>query len=53
MTEHLGLRERKKRDRRRIIEAAALSRFEKNGFDATTIDEIDVVYPEDLANAQT
>ncbi len=40
MTEQLGLRERKKRDRRRSIEAVALSRFEKNGFDATTIDEI-------------
>lgn len=40
MTEQLGLRERKKRDRRRSIEAVALSRFEKNGFDSTTIDEI-------------
>lgn len=40
MTEELGLRERKKRERRRSIEAAALSRFEADGFDATTIDDI-------------
>lgn len=40
MTEQLGLRQRKKLERRQSIEAAALSRFERNGFDATTIDEI-------------
>lgn len=34
------MRERKKLERRRCIEAAALSRFEANGFDATTIDDI-------------
>lgn len=36
----LGLRERKKLERRRCIEEAALSRFEATGFDATTIDDI-------------
>ena len=40
MSEELGLRERKKLERRRSIEVAALNRFGKNGFDATTIDEI-------------
>ncbi|MBK9559652.1 MAG: TetR family transcriptional regulator [Candidatus Microthrix subdominans] len=40
MTEQLGLRQRKKLERRRSIEAAALSRFERDGFDATTIDDI-------------
>lgn len=40
VTEHPGLRERKKLDRRRSIEAAALNRFESDGFDVTTIDEI-------------
>ena len=40
MSEELGLRERKKLERRRSIEVAALNRFGKNGFDAATIDEI-------------
>jgi len=36
----LGLRERKKHERRRRIEDAALDLFERHGFDATTIDQI-------------
>lgn len=40
MTEELGLRERKKLERRRCIEAAAIDLFEANGYDATTIDDI-------------
>lgn len=35
-----GLRERKKLDTRRRIEAAALDRFERDGFEATTVDDI-------------
>ena len=34
------MRERKKRERRQRIEAVAIDRFEANGFDATTIDDI-------------
>ena len=40
MQGELGLRERKKRERRQRIEAVAIDRFEANGFDATTIDDI-------------
>lgn len=40
MPETLGLRERKRNERRRAIEAAAIDLFETNGFDATTIDDI-------------
>jgi AcrR family transcriptional regulator len=40
MTEQLGLRERKKRERRRCIEDAAIDLFDEHGFDATTIDDI-------------
>lgn len=40
MKQELGLRERKKRERRRCIEAAAIDLFEANGFDATTTDDI-------------
>ena len=36
----LGLRERKKLERRRCIEAAAIDLFEANGFDGTTIEDI-------------
>lgn len=35
-----GLRERKKRETRERIEAAALELFERDGFEATTIDDI-------------
>ncbi|MCB0993444.1 MAG: TetR family transcriptional regulator [Acidimicrobiales bacterium] len=38
--EKLGLRERKRQQRRQAIEAAAIDLFEANGFDATTIDDI-------------
>ena len=40
MTDELGLRERKKRERRARIEAVALDLFEAAGFDGTTIDAI-------------
>lgn len=40
MSETIGLRERKKRERRRRIEDAAIELFDRNGFDATTIDQI-------------
>lgn len=40
MPEPIGLRERKKRERRHHIEEVALSLFEANGFEATTIDDI-------------
>lgn len=35
-----GRRERKKLDTRRRIESTALERFERDGFDATTVDDI-------------
>lgn len=40
MPETIGLRERKKRDRRRQIEDVAIELFEQQGFDATTIEQI-------------
>ncbi len=40
MSETVGLRERKKRERRRRIEDAAVELFERQGFDATTIEQI-------------
>ncbi len=40
MTEELGLRARKKLERRHCIETAAIDLFETNGYDATTIDDI-------------
>jgi AcrR family transcriptional regulator len=40
MTDELGLRERKKLERRRCIEAAAIDLFEANGYDGTTIEDI-------------
>lgn len=40
MTEPIGLRERKRRERRQAIETAAIGLFENAGFDATTIDDI-------------
>ncbi len=40
MTSELGLRERKKLERRRCIEAAAIDLFDANGFDGTTIEDI-------------
>jgi AcrR family transcriptional regulator len=40
MSETIGLRERKKRERRRRIEEAAIGLFERDGFDATTIEQI-------------
>lgn len=40
MTDQLGLRARKKLERRRCIEAAALDLFEANGYDGTTIEDI-------------
>ncbi len=36
----LGLRERKRQQRRQAIEDAAIDLFEANGFDATTVDDI-------------
>jgi AcrR family transcriptional regulator len=40
MPETLGLRERKRLDRRRRIEDVAIDLFERQGFDATTIEQI-------------
>ena len=40
MIETEGLRERKKRERRQCIEDAAIDLFERDGFDATTIEDI-------------
>ena len=40
VTETEGLRERKKRERRHCIEAAAIDLFDRDGFDATTIEAI-------------
>lgn len=40
MTNQIGLRERKRLERHRAIEAAALDLFETKGFDATTIEDI-------------
>ncbi len=40
MTEELGLRARKKLERRRCIETAAIDLFEANGYDRTTIEDI-------------
>lgn len=40
MTNEPGLRERKKLERRRSIEDAAIDLFDANGFDGTTIDDI-------------
>lgn len=40
VTDELGLRERKKLERRRCIEAVAIDLFELNGFEGTTIDDI-------------
>jgi AcrR family transcriptional regulator len=40
VSDTVGLRERKKRERRRRIEDTAIELFERHGFDATTIDQI-------------
>lgn len=40
VTETVGLRERKKQERRRCIEDAAVDLFGRAGFDATTIEDI-------------
>lgn len=40
MNDELGRRERKKRERRRCIEDAAIALFEKQGFDGTTVEQI-------------
>ncbi len=43
MTGQIGLRERKRIERRQAIEAAAVDLFERHGFDATTIEDIAAV----------
>jgi AcrR family transcriptional regulator len=40
VTGTVGLRERKKRERRRRIEDAAVDLFERDGFEATTVEQI-------------
>ena len=40
MSEAIGLRERKKRERRRHIEDVAIELFRRDGFEATTIEQI-------------
>lgn len=40
MTGTVGLRERKKQERRRRIEDAAVELFERDGFEATTVEQI-------------
>jgi AcrR family transcriptional regulator len=40
VTDEVGRRERKKRERRRCIEDAAIDLFERQGFDGTTIEDI-------------
>ncbi len=43
MNEELGLRERKKLERRQCIEHAAIGLFEQQGFDGTTVEQISAV----------